>query len=76
MEKVEKLYAFLLCSSEGEVIPCFNHHNFGRIPLFGGDMRHVDSLRKVAQNISSQTGKSIRLCVFESRREIEVINPE
>lgn len=39
------------------------------------DMARVDSLRGIARDIASASGKKIRLLLFEGRKELEVIEP-
>jgi hypothetical protein len=45
----------------------------GWMPLVGGDMARIDSLRHMAQLTARNTGKKVKLLCFSERKELEVI---
>ena len=45
----------------------------GMYPLVAGDEARVKSLRAIAESISKQTGKPIKLLEFSLRTDVEVI---
>lgn len=74
MPRIEKMFAFIAENNgddEGVV-----GIEMGRVwwPLVGADMARVNSLRPVAKAIAGATGKIIKLVVFETRKEMEVIS--
>ena len=44
-------------------------------PLVGADMKRMESLRPMAQEISKVTGKEVILAKFQARTDMEVIRP-
>lgn len=46
------------------------------MPLVGADDGRVQSLRPIAQEIATLTGRPIRLLRFTERTDLEVIPPE
>ncbi|GAJ01744.1 unnamed protein product, partial [marine sediment metagenome] len=42
----------------------------GWIPLVGADMARVESLKPIARNIATQTGKKIKLLHFTHREDL------
>lgn len=47
----------------------------GMTALVGADMQRVESLRPIAQAIARQHGTAVKLSVFTTREDIEVIEP-
>ena len=74
LPKIEVMYAFIATEECGEGI-CAAQTSIGWMPLVGADMARVDSLRKLAQQIATKTGRTIRLCKFSVREELESITP-
>ena len=73
MPRIEKMFAFI---AEGKpedegVIATLTPQ--GWLPLVGADMARVESLRPIAQRVARAAGKTVKLVVFETRREMEVI---
>lgn len=77
MPRIETMYAFIAedTSPDDEGIIGMNTGT-GWMPLVGADMERVESLKPIAQSISRQTGKRVKILQFETRREIGVIKPE
>ena len=75
MPRIDSLYAFVAedtgADDEGIVGAKTTE---GWMPLVGADMARVESLRPLAEDIARQTGKTIRLLHFETRREVEIID--
>jgi len=75
MPRIDSLYAFVAEDSgpddEGIVGA---QTSGGWMPLVGADMARVKSLRPLAEAIARQTGKTIKLLHFETRRELEIIS--
>ena len=46
------------------------------MPLVGADMARVESLRPIAEDIAKVTGKTVKLIVFETRKELEYLPKE
>ena len=45
------------------------------MPMVGGDMERMESLRNIAEQTAQTTGQTIKLVKFSTRTELEVINP-
>lgn len=78
MPRIETMYAFV-AEGEGpddEGIVAFDVRGVAWMPLVGADMKRVESLKPIAQSISEQIGKRIKIVQFETRKEIGVIEPE
>jgi hypothetical protein len=76
MPKIETMYAFITedKSPDDEGIIGIDTP-LGWMPLVGGDMKRVESLRPIAVNIAKQLGKRVKILQFETRKEIGVIEP-
>lgn len=72
--KIEKLYCFIAENEIGEGVTGF-HTGQGWMPLIGADMKRIDDLIIIAQNIANQTGDKITLCEFTLRTERLVLRP-
>jgi hypothetical protein len=73
--RIDCLYAFIAKDAQGvEGLPAYQ---MGKIlmPLVGADPARIDSLRKVAREVSHYTGQTLTLCRFSVREELEVIKP-
>ena len=76
MPKIEEMFAFVAVDEgpEDEGIVAVSIGG-SMMPLVGGDMARMDSLRPLAKETAIQTGKNILLLHFTSREELEVITP-
>lgn len=76
MDKLEinELYAFIAENNEGEGICSFQMGDV-HMPMVGADMLRIESLKKLAQIIATETGTKISICKFSKRELIETIKP-
>lgn len=75
MPKIEQIYAFIAEEEPGDEGITAQLTPSGWMPMIGADMDRAESLREMAQKLADAGGKPIRLVKFETRSEIEVINP-
>lgn len=74
MPKVDEMFAFIVEDSGPEDEGIIGMETAcGWLPLVGADMKRVGSLRPIAQGISAQLGKTVKLIRFTGREELEVI---
>jgi hypothetical protein len=74
--RIEQMYAFVALdpADNTEGIPAFQGPGGVAMPMVGADMKRVDSLRPVAeQMVRDYPGLKITLCRFEIRTELETI---
>jgi len=55
---------------------CAMYTGNGWMPLIAADDERYEQIRKQAQRVAAQTGKTVRMVRFTERGEIEVINPK
>jgi hypothetical protein len=74
MPLIEEMYAFISYDKDDndEGICAMNTRGMW-IPMVGADMARVESLKPVAQQIVSMTGKKIKICKFSTREVLEII---
>lgn len=75
MDKIDQIYAFLAVNEDVEGIVLFQTGSM-HLPMVGANIARVDLLRRVAQDISNDTGKKISICKFSQRELIEIIKPK
>lgn len=78
MPRISEMYAFVSEDDgpEDEGVVAFLDPTTGAwMPLIGADIHRVDSLRKMAQRISTATKKPIHLVRFLVREDMELIEP-
>lgn len=74
MPKIEQMYAFVVEDTGPDDEGIIGMHTpLGWVPLVGGDMARIDSLRGTARSIAKRTGKKVKLLCFSERKEIETI---
>lgn len=77
MPRITELYAFIVTEAPGEEgVPAIRLNDNMVYPLFGADQARVDSLRKMAQELSNTTGMTMKLARFSVREELEEITPQ
>lgn len=87
MPKIEEIFAYIAEDNgpedEGVVATIMGGASLGGVsvggvsmPLIGADISRIDSLREIAKDIATKSGKTIRLCKFSVREIVEVIEPE
>lgn len=81
MPKITEMYAFILedtgPNDEGVIgIKAPNDTGTGSVwlPLVGGDMARINSLKPLAIGIGNQVGKKVKLVHFTNREEMGYIN--
>lgn len=75
MPRIDEMYAFVSLDANGDEGVCAHFSpSYGWMPLVGGDMSRVESIRPLAVNIAKQSGMKITLVKFTGRTEVEVIN--
>ena len=75
MPKITEMYAFIAEDShEDEGIVAMKVGNM-MMPMVGGDMARIESLRPIAENIARIYGQKIILVKFTNRIDIEEIKP-
>lgn len=78
MPKITELYAFIAedVGPNDEGIAAFWSEALkSYMPLIGADLSRVDSLRRIAQDVVTATGKAMTLCRYSVREDIERIEP-
>lgn len=74
---VNEIYAFLILEDGIEGIPAVMTPMGLMMPMVSGDLEKINKLhREMAQRLSNQTGKSIKLVKFSLREELEEVKPE
>ena len=74
MLKIDEMFAFVAIEDDGEGLCAFKSGDHW-LPMVGADMKRVEQLRPIAQDIARMTGQEIRLIKFTARHEIEAIKP-
>ena len=76
-KRIEQMYAFVVLdpADNTEGLPSFRAPNGVELPMVGADMKRVDDLRPIAQQIARQLEAKVTLCRFEVRTELEVFDP-
>lgn len=76
MPVIDKLFAFITADSgpEDEGVIAF-YEGGAWFPMVGADMKRIESLRPIAEQLAKDVGKPIRLVHFTNRVEVEVIEP-
>lgn len=71
-QRIEEMFAFVCVDDDGtEGIPAIQVGGMA-MPLVGADMKRVESLRPIA-NEMARSGKKITIVKFTNRIELEVI---
>ena len=77
MPKIEKMFAFIAEETPNdEGVIAMSMPNGTWMPLVGADMARVESLRRVAQDTATRTGKNVILIEFSVRKDLETIKPK
>ena len=76
MPKITEMFAFI-AEDTGPEDEGVTAYSLGAVwmPMVGADMARVNSLRPIAQQIASSSGKVVRLLRFTHREELETLNP-
>lgn len=75
MPRITELFCFAINDTdpEDEGVPAFDL--LGGVPMIGADMARVEDLIPLAQRLSDESGKQIRIYKFSQREQIGTINP-
>lgn len=82
MPKIAEMYAFIVedAGPDDEGVAAMQvgppGGPFCWMPLVGADMARVESLRPIAQRLSRQTGKPLKLIRFTHREEVDILPPD
>jgi hypothetical protein len=71
---IEQLWAFI-SDDDGEGIAAFLSNDGIWMPLIAADKARVDSLRKMAQQLATESGVPVKLVKFSVREDLEVLEP-
>lgn len=71
--KIEKMYAFITKDENGEEGIMAELIGDKWMPFVGGDWMRVKDLKKIAQVVTKESGKEIKIVEFSQRKVIEVI---
>lgn len=75
--RIEQMYAFVVVdpADNTEGIPAFTGPGGLAMPMVGADWKRAESLKPIAKEMATQIGRPITLCRFETRTEVETIDP-
>lgn len=75
--KIEVLYAYLSVDEAGDEGLCGYVPKGGGpwTPMIGADWKRVQSLKGIARELARESGRAIRLAIFGTREDLEVIQP-
>lgn len=76
MPRIERIFAFIAEENPQDEGVVAMKIGTNWMPLVGADMARIESLRPIAQDIAKATGKTIKLIVFETRKELEYLPKE
>lgn len=74
---LDELYAFIAIDDDGDegIVTCLDLSKQSYAPMIGADMERVNSLRPIAQDITTRTGKRIVLRRFHLTQDVEYLTP-
>lgn len=75
---IDRMFAFIAVSEDGEGEGIAAHYSpelGGWMPLVGADMDRMTSYKPIAQELANKSGRRIVLSQFESRIDLEVLEP-
>lgn len=74
--RIVAVWAYVVTETNGdEGVPAIHTPDGWIMPLMGGDLDRMRSLRPVAQNMANALNKPLELCVFREREFIELVTP-
>ena len=76
MPRIERIFAFIAEENPQDEGIVAMKMGAAWMPLVGADMARVESLRPIAEDIAKVTGKTVKLIVFETRKELEYLPKE
>lgn len=72
---IETLYAFVVRDDDNTEGVIGMSTASGWMPFVGADLARVNDLKPYAQQIATRLGKTVTLAVFQTRQNVEVIEP-
>ncbi len=72
--RIDRLFAYLTTGADGEGVAAVTIDRT-LMPLIGADADRVMALRPYAEEIARRSGRPVRLVRFDTRTEIEVLEP-
>jgi len=82
LPKITEMFAFIQSDKDpdDEGVTAWNFYDVFKdennwMPLMGADMKRVESLKPIAQQIADKTRKPVQLVKFTCRTDLETINP-
>ena len=74
---IDEIFAFLATEADGEEgVIGWHIPNHGWMPLVAADVKRVESLRPIAQEVANATGRRITLARFHLRQDVETLTAE
>ena len=75
-EQVKTIYAFLVTDDDGREKIVAMEKGSGWLQFVGVDDDYIKNCRPMALKLASHIGKTVRLCEFSVRKELEVFEAE
>ncbi len=72
--KIERIFAFIAKDDQGNEGVCGFQSDMGWMAMVGADQAMIDKLKPMARSIAKSSGKTITICRFSIREEIETID--
>lgn len=73
MPRIERIFAFIAEENPQDEGIVAMKIGTAWMPLVGADMARIESLRPLAEDIAKASGKTVKLIVFETRKELECL---
>lgn len=73
--RIDRLLAYVAVDEQGEGIVSVTLPVLGTVPLVGADMDRMMSYRPYAVEAAKASGRQIKLVRFDTRTEVEVLEP-
>ena len=75
MQKINKLFAFVAENDETREGIIGAVTDMGTVSMVCADLGRLEEMKKYAVEAANATGKTIKLIVFTTREELEIIHP-
>ena len=74
--RIDEMYAFVMVDPEDDTEGVIGFRSpQGWMPMVGADLKRVESLKQVAQEMSDELGRPVTVLRFTVREEIGTITP-
>lgn len=67
--KIERMYAFVAKNEDGEGVMAFKIKD-GWMPMVGADLKRVESLLPIAEDLSKASGVEFKILQFDNRTDV------